>query len=242
VLTYSYARSEITLTIAAGVLATAIVGYYFGWWALLPALLALALLSFYRNPPRAPAARGNVILAAADGKIVSIDRNVAGANDAPELRIMTFLAVYNVHVNRAPCAGRVVKVDYRPGKYLNALNPAADVENESNEITLEPVAPLPGPVRVRQIAGVLARRIVCRTRVGDELGLAERYGMIKLGSRTEVTLPEDPGWVVQVRLGDKVKAGQTVLATLRQENLSATTAAAPDVLRESADPPEQRPV
>jgi phosphatidylserine decarboxylase len=209
-----YARLEETLIILTGGAVTAGVAWLFGWWALLPALLALAILSFYRDPPRRVPDDPNIILAPADGKIVTIAPGEQDADGQPILRIMVFLSVLNVHINRAPCAGRVRDVQYKPGKFLNALDSAADLQNECNTIVLDPQG-LPGPIRVRQIAGVLARRIVCRAAPGDDLAAGQRYGMIKLGSRTEISLPDDEGWEVLVTLGDKVKAGRTPLARRR---------------------------
>ncbi len=198
-----------------GAVATVVVAYFLGAWAVLPAVFTLALLSFYRDPERRPPAGNDLVLAAADGKIVAIERGVAGPDGGQVLRIMVFLSVFNVHINRSPCAGRVTEVSYRPGEFRNALSADADTCNECNTITLEPAEPLRGPVRVRQIAGVLARRIVCTARVGDRLTAGQRVGMIKLGSRTEICLAEDPRWQVQVRVGQQVRAGRTVLARLR---------------------------
>lgn len=210
-----YARTEILLITLIGAVITAVVAWLAAWWALLPVVIALALLSFYRDPARHPPTDPHVILAPADGKVVDIGRAVAGADGPPVLRIMIFLSVFNVHINRSPCAGRVIDVQYRRGEFLNALRPEADARNESNTVRLEPAAPLPGPVRVRQIAGVLARRIVCTVRGGDSLTAGQRYGMIKLGSRTEVCLAEDPRWELLVAVGDRTYAGRTVLARWR---------------------------
>ncbi len=211
-LTISYARTEITLTVLLGAAATVVVAWLFGWWALLPAILTLALLSFYRHPHRRIPA-GPYLLAPADGRVVAVQRNFTDADgDAPSLRIMIFLAVYNVHVNRSPCAGRVAQVSYKPGQFLNALNADADTCNECNTVLIEPQPPLPGPVRIRQIAGVLARRIVCAIQVGDQLAAGQPLGMIKLGSRTELRAAEHPGWEVLVGVGARVRAGETVLA------------------------------
>ncbi len=212
-----YARLEITLITLLGAVATAVVAWWAGPAALLPALLSAALLAFYRDPHRTPPRDPAAVLAAADGTIVSVRRAVPTADGRRELRIMTFLSVFNVHVNRSPCAGRVLATAYKPGAFLNALNPAADDRNESHTLVLEPAAPLPGPVTVRQIAGVLARRIVCAARPRDQLTAGQRFGMIKLGSRTEVCLPEDTGWEVLVAPGDKVRAGLTVLARRRAD-------------------------
>lgn len=214
-----YARREEVLIVVIGGLATAAVSYWTGLWGLVPAVLMLALLSFYRDPERRPPTDLGLILAPADGKVVEITRNAPGPDGRPVLRIMIFLSVFDVHVNRSPCAGRVVEVRYRPGEFLNALRAEADARNESNLLTLVPNAPLPGPVLVRQIAGVLARRIVCTTRPGDQLTAGQRFGMIKLGSRTEVCLAEDPRWEVKVKVGDRVRAGLSVLARWRDTRI-----------------------
>ncbi|MBN2447097.1 MAG: phosphatidylserine decarboxylase family protein [Phycisphaerae bacterium] len=211
-----YALPEIILITLLGAAISAGVAAIGGWWWLVPAVLTLALLSFYRDPPRRVPDEVNILLAPADGKIVTIAPEEDSA-DGKRLRIMIFLSVLNVHVNRSPCAGRVKGVDYRPGRFLNALNPEADHVNESNSLTLDPAAPLPGPMMVRQIAGVLARRIVCAVGPGAELARGQRYGMIKLGSRTELVVPADPRWEVVVHLGQRVRAGVTILARYRDE-------------------------
>ncbi len=210
-----YARLEITLIVVIGGGITAAIAAHFGVWGLLPAVVLLALLSFYRDPPRRPPIGAELILAPADGKVVEITRDAEGPDGSRVLRIMIFLSVFNVHINRSPCAGRVREITYCCGEFLNALQADANTRNECNTIVLDPAGKLPGPVRVRQIAGVLARRIVCVAEVGDELVAGQRLGMIKLGSRTEVCLPVDPRWEIRVSVGQKVKAGLTVLARLR---------------------------
>jgi phosphatidylserine decarboxylase len=212
-----YARLEVILTLIIGAALTALIAWLAGWWAVLPAVVALALLSFYRDPQRVIPEGNNLLVAPADGKVVDIARGYAGPDGTPHLRIMIFLSVFNVHVNRSPCAGRVLDARHKPGRFINALNPAADECNECNTLTLTPDAPLPGPVRVRQIAGVLARRIVCVAKAGDRLATGERFGMIKLGSRTELMVPEHDGWEVLVHAGQPVRGGLTVLARLRAE-------------------------
>ncbi len=212
-----YARLEVTWITLLGAVATGVVAWWAGAWALLPVVLTAALLAFYRDPHRTPPADPMLVLAAADGTIASVRREVPTSDGRRELRIMTFLSVCNVHVNRSPCAGRVLATEYKPGEFLNALNPAADDRNECHTLVLEPAAPLPGPIAVRQVAGVLARRIVCAARPQEQLAAGQRFGMIKLGSRTEVCLPEDTGWEVLVAPGDKVRAGLTVLARRRPD-------------------------
>lgn len=210
-----YAKTEVALTTLIGGGVTVAIAYYLGWWAILPAVLTLALLSFYRDPPRRIPAGAELILSPADGKVVEISRTVTHPDfDRPVLRILIFLSVANVHINRSPCAGRIREVRYQPGQFLNALNPEADLKNENNAVWIEPAGPLPGPIRVRQIAGLLARRIVCVAQAGDTLAAGERFGMIKLGSRTEIILPEDPGWEIRVRMGQAVHGGSTILASL----------------------------
>jgi phosphatidylserine decarboxylase len=210
-----YARTEIVLILLIGGTITVASAVLLHGWALVPGLLALALLTFYRDPPRQPTAGEDLLLAPADGKIVKIERDWrADGSRAAELRIVIFLSVLNVHINRSPCAGVVTDVAYHPGEFLNALRTAATTRNESNLVTIQPAPPLPGPVHVRQIAGVLARRLVCTLAPGDPVSAGERFGMIKLGSQTEIRAPADARWELRVRPGDAVRAGLTVLARL----------------------------
>ncbi len=209
-----YARKEVLAISIGGAFLTALLAWLAGWWGMIPAILALAVLSFYRDPPRNIPPGNNLILSAADGRVVEVSRNAAGPDGQPCVRIMTFLSVLNVHVNRSPCAGHVKQVEYKNGEFLSALRADADTRNEANTLLIAPEPPLTGPIRVRQIAGVLARRIVCTASPGTELAAGERFGMIKLGSRTEVCLPERPDWELHVRVGDTVRGGVTILASL----------------------------
>lgn len=211
----TYARLEITLILLIGGVVTVATGILLHWWALLPGILALALLMFYRDPPRRPTVGDDLLLAPADGKIVRIEGDYrADGSDATELRIVIFLSVLNVHINRSPCAGTVTGVTHNPGEFLNALKAEATTRNENKLVTIRPRPPLPGPIHVRQIAGVLARRVVCTLEPGAEVSAGERFGMIKLGSQTEIRVPEDSRWDLRVAVGDRVKAGLTVLARL----------------------------
>jgi phosphatidylserine decarboxylase len=212
----SYARLEIALIVLIGGVVTIAAGILLHWWALLPGLLAVALLMFYRDPPRRPTVGEDLLLAPADGKIVRVERDYrANGSDSAELRVVIFLSVLDVHINRSPCAGTVIDVTHHPGEFLNALRPEATIRNENNLVTVRPRPPLPGPVHVRQIAGVLARRVVCTLEPGAEVSAGERFGMIKFGSQTEIRVPEDRRWELRVAVGDRVKAGLDVLAQLR---------------------------
>lgn len=212
----AYARIEWIATLTIGIILTVAIGLCFGYWGIVPAVLTAGVLQFYRDPPRQPPTDASLVLAAADGRIVAVSRNVV-TDDGPMLRIMIFLSVFNVHVNRSPCAGKITDVQYRPGMFRSALRPDADADNESNTLTIMPAGPLPGPIRVRQIAGMLARRIVCRVGVGDAVAAGQRFGMIKLGSRTEISVPERDDWEVLVNVGASVRAGATPLLRLRAE-------------------------
>ncbi len=127
------------------------------------------------------------------------------------LRIGIFLSIFNVHINRMPCAARVESVTYRKGRFINAMNAESGRVNESNDIGLTRLAEPCDRLLVRQISGAIARRIVCRAQVGAELASGEKFGMIKFGSRTELYLPIRGEATCRVKVGDKVKAGLTVL-------------------------------
>ncbi len=170
------------------------------------ALLFLAAFSlfFFRDPERRPAERGAVLLAPADGRVTAAGPATEG--EPGTQRVSIFLSLFDVHVNRAPTACRVEAVRYRSGEFRAAFRADAAARNEQNELELETAG---GPVRVRQIAGALARRIVCRARPGDELLPGERFGLIRFGSRTDTLLP--PGVALAVGPGDRVRAGETVI-------------------------------
>ncbi len=215
--------SAITLLPAIGL---AVAGAYtagplrWGLW-LLAATLAVCgglIVWFFRDPPRrAPTAAG-LVVSPADGTIVAIDElehdEFVGG---PAVQVGIFLSIFSVHVNRAPAETEVVGLRYRAGKYLNALRPESARENEQLAVRLQETAPPYRRYVVRQITGAIARRIVCWLKPGDRLARGEQFGMIKLGSRTELVLPREPGLVVRTKLGDKVAAGATVLAAYTAE-------------------------
>jgi phosphatidylserine decarboxylase len=184
-------------------------------WLVVATLTVIGLLIvwFFRDPPRRVPTATGLVVAPADGKVVSIDD--VGHDEflgGPAVQIGIFLSIFNVHINRAPVAGRVIGLRYKPGKYLNALRPESARENEQLAVRVqETTAPYRRYV-VRQITGAIARRIVCWLRPGDELARGEQFGMIKLGSRTELVLPREGSLTIRTKVGDKVKAGLTVLA------------------------------
>lgn len=207
-----YARVEETLIVVVGGAVTVGCALWLGGWAIVPAVLSLAFLAFYRDPPRRVPVDARALIAPADGKVMRVDRNWRAApTDPPQLRIVIFLSVLDVHMNRVPCGGRVLSSVHRPGLFLNALRDDATLKNENNLLTLDPDAPLPGPIGVRQIAGLLAKRIVCAVAPGATLKQGERFGMIKLGSQTELLAPEGD-WDVPVQVGDAVRGGVTCMA------------------------------
>lgn len=209
--------STVTLGAGGGAAAWAALNGSPLWWALAIPLLGLWLftLAFFRDPHRVVPQGPGLLVAPADGRVTEVSRveSVPGI-DGPALRISIFLSVFDVHINRSPCAGRVVKTDYRPGEFLDARHPECGVRNEAMTVTMEPEAGVPGPLFVKQIAGLIARRIICRARPGDSLGRGERFGLIKFGSRTELTLPWADHVKPAVKVGDTVRGGVTVMATV----------------------------
>jgi len=192
---------------------TVVFAYYFWYAAPVSGLLLALVVWFFRDPPRRIPQEPGLAVSPADGKISEITRL---AHDefigGPAVRIGIFLSIFNVHLNRAPMAARVVALRYSPGKFLNATKPESALENESMWIGLEDESPPHRRIVVRQIAGAYARRIVCALRPGEVVRRGAKIGMIKLGSRTELILPDEPGLRVEVKPGDRVKAGSSVLA------------------------------
>jgi phosphatidylserine decarboxylase len=164
-------------------------------------VLAAFCLYFFRDPERT-APTGDAIVSPADGKVVAI-RQLGPA----ETRISIFLNIFDVHVNRTPIPGRITEVLYRKGKFLVASHEEASVENEQNTLVVEGPR---GRVICRQIAGLIARRIVCHKEAGDTVAAGERIGYIKFGSRVDVVFGTE--WTATVKIGDRVSAGTTILA------------------------------
>jgi phosphatidylserine decarboxylase len=180
--------------------------------ALVPAVLLGLVVYFFRDPARRAPLMPGVLVSPADGMIAEItrlehDEYVGG----PAVRIGIFLSIFNVHINRAPCDSRVIKLEYHPGEFLNALNPESAIRNEFMWIGLEEEDAPHRRLVVRQISGLIARRIVCGLRPGEVLDRGAKFGMIKLGSRTELIAADD-ALHIDVEVGQKVKAGSTILA------------------------------
>ena len=172
-------------------------------------VLAWALM-FFRDPHREPPRDDNLLLAPADGTITDMEMvEEAEFIGGPALRVGIFLSIFNTHINRAPCDAKIEKITYRPGKYINAMNPLAGKVNESNNLSMVRTKQPQDRLLVRQISGAIARRIVCAARVGQRLTGGEQFGMIKFGSRTELYLSASENIQCMVRIGDKVKAGVT---------------------------------
>lgn len=188
------------------------IGALIGWlthpaWAILPLLLAFFFLWFFRDPERTVPAAAGAMVSPADGTVTDV--TTVSSPSGTQARISIFLSVLNVHVNRSPIAGVVRDLRYRRGKFLDARSPNCAEENEQNAVTVEGDGQI---VVFKQIAGLLARRIVFSPKVGDSLERGERVGLIKFGSRVDVLF--DSAAAVQVKVGDRVQGGSSVLAYL----------------------------
>lgn len=211
-----YGRREwMTITMVVALAAVAC-GLLLPWWSLvILAALWLAAVSFFRDPRRAVPddLPEGAMLSPADGRVsavLTVDHHEAAGGPATIIRI--FLSVLNVHVNRAPCDGEVVAKTYRPGKFLNAQTEESARVNESSLITMR----IAGgeTIGVRQVSGMIARRIVCTLEIGDRVRRGERFGMIKFGSTAELVLPRPEDVQVKVVRGERVTGGLTTLAVL----------------------------
>ena len=188
----------------------ATVSVVLGLWSLvfLCVLVALFMAFFFRDPRREPPIDPNVVVAPADGKVTRVIELDENSKDSPTL-ISIFLSPLDVHINRAPIPGTIKDVVYSPGKFLMATNKQASLVNEQNVLTIENDRIT---VVCKQIAGILARRIVCWKKPGDNLALGERFGLIKFSSRTDVVLP--PNVSVTVSEGQRVRGGVTVIGRI----------------------------
>ena len=187
--------------------------FLLGWltrpaWAILPLLLALFFLWFFRDPEREIPSDPGAVVSPGDGKVTDVSPVTAG--NEGRTRISIFLNVFDVHVNRSPIAGTIREVRYRRGKFLNAMGAVSAEQNEQNIVTLEGDGQT---VIFKQIAGLLARRIVFYPKVGDRLERGQRVGLIKFGSRVDVLI--DSAASLNVKVGDRVRGGASVLAYMQ---------------------------
>src|SRR5207253_6291554 len=196
-------------------------GYYFGlpplvaggaalllhWYlsAAVLVFLALFVFSFFRDPDRVIPAEPGAVVSPADGRVVVVTEEENAGR--PGQRLSVFLAIWNVHVNRAPASGTITNLDYRPGRFLAAMRARASVENEQNVFTLSTEA---GEMVFKQIAGLIARRVVCWKKQGEKVARGERIGLVRFGSRVDVWVPKEAE--ILVKLGENVKGGSSVLA------------------------------
>lgn len=201
-----------TFILGLGLMAAAM--FVFGLHGVAAFFLALALFVafFFRDPERNVPLDPMHAVSPADGLVMRVEDI---ANDpfigGPAKKVVIFLSVFNVHINRAPIAGTVEMVNYRPGKMLPAYKTHASEENERNSIGIRGAN---ASVVVNQITGLIARRIVCRVKEGDKVSQGERYGLIKFGSCTELTVPASSE--IKVKSGDKVTGGETILAVFKK--------------------------
>jgi phosphatidylserine decarboxylase len=210
-------------------------GYYYGFvmlvsaalvgwltaplWGLIPVVLGAFFLWFFRDPERVIPPEPGAVVSPADGKVTDVA--TVTVEGEKRKRISIFLSVFDVHVNRSPVAGVIRGAHYQAGKFLNAMNPACAECNEQNTITIEGQG---HTLIVKQIAGILARRIVFTKQIGDTVQRGERIGLIKFGSRTDVLL--EPKAEVRVKVGDRVKGGLSILAFLNAQPQDLATAGA----------------
>ena len=173
--------------------------------AMVLVLLALFVFSFFRNPERVIPAEAGAVVSPGDGRVVVVTEE--DYEGRPGKRVSIFLAVWNVHVNRSPAAGTITKMEYRPGKFLAAMMERASVENEQNVFTLSTDA---GEIVFKQIAGLIARRVVSWKKVGEKVARGERIGLVRFGSRVDLWVPKEAK--ILVKVGDNVKGGSSVLA------------------------------
>ena len=209
-MTHPLIAREGWLVLLAALAAALIATWLIGWWSAPFWVWAVFALQFFRDPARVPPADADAVIAPADGRIVVVEKVSDPYLDREALKISVFMNVFNVHSNRSPVAGTVVGAWYHAGSFLNAALDKASVENERNALHLRTADGR--DVTCVQVAGLIARRILCYVKPGDALARGQRYGFIRFGSRVDVYLP--PEALPTVAIGDIVSATATVLAKL----------------------------
>ena len=202
-------RDGIIYVLVPGVLA--IVAIILGYWpiGLLFGVLTAFMAFFFRDPRREPPTDENVVVSPADGRVTRVQRVDQESDDSATL-VSIFLSPFDVHINRAPIAGEITRVAYMKGKFLIATDETASVVNEQNSLTIEGEKIT---VVCKQIAGIVARRIVCWKHAGEHVALGERFGLIKFSSRTDIVMPANV--TVSVKKGDRVKGGTSIIGRIQ---------------------------
>jgi phosphatidylserine decarboxylase len=196
--------------LAGAVIVAALVAYWSPLWSIPLWIIALFVLQFFRDPPRTGTTEPSAVLSPADGRIVVVERAHDPYAGREALKISVFMNVFNVHSNRSPVDGEVLSTEYFSGKFFNAALEKASLENERNAMVL--LAKTGHTVTAVQVAGLVAKRILCYAQAKDYLARGQRYGFIRFGSRVDVYLPIES--TPRVAIGDKVSATSTVLAEL----------------------------
>jgi len=196
--------------LAIAVLVAALASLLGGWWSLPFWLVAIFILQFFRDPPRAVPGDGYTVVSPADGRVVAVEPARDPYLERDAIKISVFMNVFNVHSNRSPVDGEVKKRWYNPGRFFNAALDKASAENERNALWLHTSAG--ADITCVQIAGLIARRILCYVKEGDRVARGQRFGFIRFGSRVDVYVPQ--GATLKTALGDKVFATSTVIALL----------------------------
>ena len=204
------AREGWTFLVSAVAAALAVAWFAGGWWSVPLWLAALFVLQFFRDPPRSIPGDERTVVSPADGRIVAVESARDPYLERPALKVSVFMNVFNVHSNRSPVDGDLRQAWYHAGKFFNAALDKASLENERNALWLKTATG--ADVTCVQIAGLIARRILCYVKPGDKLARGERFGFIRFGSRVDVYLP--PSASVKAALGDKVRGGSSILALL----------------------------
>jgi phosphatidylserine decarboxylase len=196
--------------LAGATLAAAIAAWFVGWWSVPLWLAVLFVLQFFRDPARVIPGSAGTVVSPADGRVIAVERARDPYLNRDAIKVSVFMNVFNVHSNRSPVDGRVQKRWYHPGRFVNAALDKASEENERNVLWLRTDAG--ADITCVQVAGLIARRILCYVGEGDSLARGQRFGFIRFGSRVDIYVPQDASLVAA--LGDKVYASSTVIATL----------------------------
>ena len=175
-------------------------------------IISIFIIQFFRDPPRKISTKKNVIVSGADGKVIAIDETIDPYQKKKSIKVSVFMNVFNVHSNKAPIDGIILKKIYFSGKFLNAALSKASLENERCAIIIQGKKNPKQTITCVQIAGLIARRILCYKKTGDSVTRGERYGFIKFGSRVDLYLPLKTS--IRVQVGQKVKNGESIIAEL----------------------------